>query len=120
VLPLPAQFHTLAMRWQAETGEPGSLVAGYFLGPGPGQLSTFSPGRIIPASDAFNLLAETQAPQRQPQQIALIRSDLAYWRPAAVVAVIGRRAPVPPALTVLFGRPAFRVGQVVAWRYRGS
>jgi hypothetical protein len=122
VLPPPAQFHTLAMRWQATTGEPGTLVAGYFLGPGPDRQSTFSPGLILPASDALKQLV-LQAPDvavRQSASIALIRSDLAYWRPAAIIAVPGLGSPPLPVLTVLFGRPTIRVGQVLAWRYRAS
>ena len=122
ILPPPAQFHTLAMRWQATTGEPGSLVAGYFLGPGPDRQSTFSPGLILPASKALKQFAlePPDVAVHQSAAIALIRSDLRYWRPAAIVAVRGLGSPPPPVLTVLFGRPAIRVGQVLAWRYRAS
>ena len=43
VVPIPASTFTEAMRWQADTGEPGSLVGGYFLGPGPGRATRVSP-----------------------------------------------------------------------------
>ena len=36
VVPIPNVGHTMAMRWQADTGEPGSMIGGYFLGPAPG------------------------------------------------------------------------------------
>jgi hypothetical protein len=122
VLPPPAQFHTLAMRWQATSGEPGTLVAGYFLGPGPDRQSTFSPGLILPASDVLKhlVLQPPDVAVRQSASIALIRSDLAYWRPAAIIAVPGLGSPPLPVLTVMFGRPTIRVGRVLAWRYRAS
>ncbi len=120
VLPLPAKFHTLAMRWQAETGEPDSLVAGYFLGPGPDRQSGFSPGPILPASGALKQLAEAppNVAVHESERIALIRSDLVHWRPTAVIAVPGLGSPPLPVLTLLFGKPTFRVGQVIAWLYR--
>jgi hypothetical protein len=35
VVPIPDTGHTQAMRWQADTGEPGSMIGGYFVGPAP-------------------------------------------------------------------------------------
>jgi hypothetical protein len=118
VLPLPAEFHTVAMRWQAETGEPQALVGGYFLGPGDGGLSTFSPGLIMPAEASLTQLgrAGTAAGTARAAQIALIRADVARWRPAAIVA--GPGSPPLPVLDAIFGRPSVTAGQVVAWRYR--
>jgi len=46
----------------------------------------------------------------------VIRSDLAYWRPAAVVAVTSPGSRLGHYLIELFGSPTFRVGQVLAWR----
>ena len=34
VVPIPMSTFTEPLRWQADTGEPGSLVGGYFIGPG--------------------------------------------------------------------------------------
>ena len=36
--------HSEVMHWQADTGEPGSMVGGYFLGPGPNRQATFGMG----------------------------------------------------------------------------
>ena len=33
VVPIPMSTFTEPLRWQADTGEPGSLVGGYFIGP---------------------------------------------------------------------------------------
>ena len=33
VVPIPMSTFTEPLRWQADTGEPGSLVGGYFMGP---------------------------------------------------------------------------------------
>jgi hypothetical protein len=122
VLPLPYSYQSLAMRWQAETGEPGSLVGGYLLGPGPGGQSTFSPGRTIPAAEYLDRLGR---PGTQPSapMTAMIRSDLGYWRPAAVVAVTSLGSPLGQLLSSLLGSPGVRAGQVLGWRYprvRGS
>ena len=35
VVPIPMYSFTEPLRWQADTGEPRSLVGGYFMGPGP-------------------------------------------------------------------------------------
>ena len=35
VVPVPMSTFTEPLRWQADTGEPRSLVGGYFMGPGP-------------------------------------------------------------------------------------
>src|SRR5579875_524804 len=45
VVPVPVQANTDAMRWQADTGEPGSLIGGYFIGPnGSGQAEKYGTG----------------------------------------------------------------------------
>ncbi|MGH3158241.1 MAG: hypothetical protein ACRDNF_16925 [Streptosporangiaceae bacterium] len=34
VLPFPSALQTDVMYWQADTGQPGALIGGYFIGPG--------------------------------------------------------------------------------------
>jgi len=115
VVPIPNVGHTQAMRWQADTGEPGSLIGGYFQGPGPGGQPSFDPG---PAKYTGKYVDWLWSGRRRvsASSVALIRPSLAYWRPAAVVAVTGPRSALAGVLIKLFGRPAFRVGQVLAWR----
>jgi hypothetical protein len=43
---------------------------------------------------------------------------MAFWRSSAVVAVTGPQSPVARALTRLFGRPAFHIGEVLSWQLR--
>jgi hypothetical protein len=124
VVPIPYQQSPDAMRWQADTGEPGSLIGGWFVGPdqtgharaygkslaslvqrpldelwhGPANYSPLPPAAAIPPS------------------AALMRADLASWRPAAVIAVTSPGSRLGRFLTGLLGPPAFQIGSVLAWR----
>jgi hypothetical protein len=115
VVPVPGISHTQSLRWQADTGEPGSLIGGYFLGPGPTGQATFDLGPTQLAADYLDWLWRDRrlVTAWSPR---LIRSALALWRPAAVVAVTSERSQLGQFLTGLLGRPAFQVGQVIAWR----
>ncbi len=115
VLPIPESRFTQAMRWQADTGEPATVIGGYFLGPGPSGNTKVSPG--VADADALDLdpLWAGSAPSGG-RSVAQIRANLAYLRPAAVVEVLRRRSRLGPVLAGLFGRPAFRAGRVAVWR----
>jgi len=115
VIPIPNVGHTQAMRWQADTGEPGSMIGGYFLGPGPGGQPEFDSSPAKYTGKYIDWLWSGRRPAGA-SSVALIRPALAYWRPAAVVAVTSPRSALGGVLITLFGRPAFRVGQVLAWR----
>jgi hypothetical protein len=108
VVPIPHVGDARAMRWQAQTGEPGSLIGGYFLGPGRDGQPTFNPG---PTGWAASYLQRPGSPG-----IAQLRADLAYWRPAAVVAVTSPPSWPARVLTEIFGPPTFRTGEVLVWR----
>jgi len=47
---------------------------------------------------------------------AQIRADLAYLRPAAVVAVTGRGSRLGQILASVFGQCAVQVGRTLGWR----
>jgi hypothetical protein len=115
VVPIPVVGSAQAMRWQAETGEPGSLIGGYFLGPGPARQPTFNPG---PTQWAAKYLQrrEPAGVQPSPWAIARLRADLAYWRPAAVVAAARSWSWAGRVLTEILGKPTFRAGRVLVWR----
>jgi hypothetical protein len=108
------------LRWQADTGEPGSILGGNLVGRNPaGQASWeyYGPTRInlfFVYLDALWLGRSSSLP-RAPSR-AQVRADLAYLRPAAVVAVTSRDSPLGRFLTGLFGQPARRDGRVLAWR----
>jgi hypothetical protein len=115
VVPIPDSHFTQAMRWQADTGEPGSLIGGFFLGPGRAGDTAVSPGPATADALYLDPLWAGRAPATDRSR-AQIRADLGYWRPDAVVEVIWRRSRVGPILTGLLGRPAFRIGSLLVWR----
>ena len=116
VVPIPNVGHTMAMRWQADTGEPGSMIGGYYLGPTPGtRQAMFDP---MPARSTAHYLDKIWAGVRplNSAAVASIRAALAIWRPAAVVAVTSPGSPIGRVLIKLLGRPGYRGGGVLAWR----
>jgi len=116
VVPLALGRRPEVLRWQADTGEPASMIGGYFVGPNKsGQQTIYIPG---PASTAYQYLDSLWIgpPPAGTLPRGLINGDLAYWRPAAAVAVTGRGSRLARYLTGLFGRPSFGIGDVLAWR----
>jgi hypothetical protein len=115
VLVVPLQPPTV-MRWQADTGVPGSMIGGYCIAPTPGtgQAELCGSGRK-PTADYLNDLWLGK-PGAVAPSIAQLRSDLRYWRPAAIVAVTSRDSRLGRYLSNVFGRPALQDGSVLAWR----
>jgi hypothetical protein len=118
VVPVPYSHLTEPMRWQADTGEPGSLMGGWFVGPnqnGHATVEFFGKPRVRKAFLYLDKLwAGTLDAQAPPA--SKVRADLAYLRPAAVVAVTGRNSALERYLATWFGPPTFGVGRVLAWR----
>ncbi len=114
VVPVPTATLTAALRWQADTGEPASLIGGYFTGPAwNGQAYVDGNGVAVTAQYLDGLWSGN--PVAAPTA-AQVRSDLNTWRPSAVVAVTSPGSPLGRYLARLFGRPAVRSGGVLAWR----
>lgn len=107
--------HTDVMRWEAETGEPSLVVGGYFLGPSKTGQAVFNLGSMQPAAEFLNYLWKGKG-SGSPRARAMIRAALVYWRPAAIVAVTRLGSRLERFLAAVAGRPAFRAGQVIAWR----
>ena len=104
------------MRWQADTGEPGSMSGGYFIGPdqaGQGRMYGGSPAKAAATSIDAMWLDPAHGQGPSPGQL---RGYLAQWRPAAVVAVTRRTSRLGRLLTAVLGRPEFAAGQVLGWR----
>ena len=115
-VPVPLQRHTEVMRWEADTGDPAAMIGGYFIGPDKsGQQELYIRGPATTAEQYLDALWGGPPP-RDPLSPGLIRADIAYWRPAAVVAVTGQGSRLERFLAGLFGPPAFAVGGVLAWR----
>jgi hypothetical protein len=115
VVPIPDNHFSQPMRWEADTGEPASMIGGFFLGPNRSGQTQVSPGPA--GADALYLdpLWKGKAPSVH-RSLAQIRADLANWHPAAVIDVLRRQSRLGPVLAGLLGRPAFRVGQLLVWR----
>jgi hypothetical protein len=118
VVPVPYSHSPQALGWQADTGDPGSLIGGWFMGPdqsGQASVEYFGPHRLTTAVLDLDALWSGKS-----RSLGLSRgqlgADLAYWRPAAVVAVTSRGSRLGQLLTSLFGRPDVQVGRVLAWR----
>jgi hypothetical protein len=115
VVPVSLLGQTQAMRWQADTGVPGSLNLGYLLGPGHGGQAAFTPSPAKPAARYLNALWAGRTRVRGPSP-AQLRAEVAYLRPQAVVADTSLSSPVGHVLASLFGRPSFRAGSLLVWR----
>jgi hypothetical protein len=114
VLIIPDLYYPL--RWQAQTGVPGSMVGGGdVIEPGQtGQATSYIYNRLSTAVYLTNLWQGTVS-GRAPSQ-SQIRKDLAYWQLSAIVTVTGRSSRLGRFLTGEFGQPTAQVGDVLAWR----
>jgi len=118
VVPVPYSHSPDAMRWQATTGQPGSLAGGWFIGPGPtGQAVTeyYGPPQTTALAKYLDTLWSGK-PDPYPPTPQMVRSALGYWRPAAVVAVTSPQSRLEHFLAGILGQPTFRAGSVLAWR----
>jgi hypothetical protein len=119
VVPVPYSHQPAPMRWQAETGEPGSIMGGWFVGPdsaGQATVEYFGPWDTTLASRYLNDLWAGSPTGTRGIPWSVMRAAIAYWRPAAIVAVTGARSRLGRAMTRIFGPPAVRAGRVLAWR----
>jgi len=115
VVPVPLVSRTPPMRWQADTGEPASMIGGYFSAPDSTGAPLFTIGPTMPAADYLNRLALTRL-RPDLASAELVRSALRSWRPAAVVAVTRPGSRLARFLASLLGPAAFHVGGVLVWR----
>jgi hypothetical protein len=117
VVPLPYSQQGEAMLWQADSGRPGKLVAGWFLGPGPsghGASSYWGPRYTTRSVFCLDALWRHATPAAGCA--ANVRRALRYWHPAAVVADTASGTPLGRLLNGLLGQPATRDGRLLAWR----
>ncbi len=125
VLPLAYGHQSLPLRWYAETGLPGSMNGGYFIGPErDGQARSYGGPALqdfaISIDSLWGLSTPVHGQAAQPPvhapTAAALRGWVARWRPAAVVAVTRRSSRLGRLLTAVFGPPDFAVGRVLGWR----
>jgi hypothetical protein len=117
VVPVPYSQQGEAMLWQADTGQPAKLVAGWFLGPNAsghaddGYWGPHFNARTVQCLDALWL-----GPASINGCATAFKLALAYWHPAAVVADTGPGTPLGQFLAASLGKPAVQDGQLLAWR----
>ena len=130
VVPVPMSTFTEPLRWQADTGEPRSLVGGYFMGPGPHGRGYIDGTGTPPAGlylNAMWLFSQQGLPRALaagvPPNVPVkfvtdtkMREQISAWRVSAVVAVAKPGSRLGRYLTVLLGTPAVVTGDVTAWR----
>ena len=114
VVPVPTATITEALRWQADTGEPRSLIGGYFVGPAWNGHAYVEGNGVAATAQYLDGLWTGQVVARP--SAAQARADLRTWQPAAIVAVTNPNSALAHYLEGWFGRPAIREGSVLAWR----
>jgi hypothetical protein len=137
VVPIPMSTFTEPLRWQADTGEPGSFVGGYFMGPAWNGRGYIDADGTPPAGLYLNAmwlksspglprsLADGVPESAYPRSASFVgvkavtdtamRAQIAAWRVTAVVAVAKPDSVLGRYLTALFGQPAAATGDVLAW-----
>ena len=138
VVPIPMSTFTEPLRWQADTGEPGAMAGGYFLGPARNG-HPYTDGSGTPPAGLYLNLMWLESGSSLPQALGAavpasaypgssgyvpvrrvsdtkVRAQIAAWRVSAVVAVTRPDSMLGRYLTTLLGRPAAAAGDVLAWR----
>jgi len=125
-VPLASGAYPTPMRWQADTGLPADMTAGYFIGPvagGQAYVGGYGPSATEAYLDALwlesgtgpvdgaGVVASPTAPTPQQAVDWLAQSGL-----TDVVAVTGLGSPLANYLSSLLGPPATESGSVIGWR----
>jgi hypothetical protein len=113
--PFPYSATSQLLRWQADTGEPATMIGGMFIAPGEhGSRARAGRAGMTPTSYYIDYLWGG-LPATAPST-AQINADLAVWKPAAVVAVTTPGSPLGKFLIRIFGQPTTRIGAMLGWR----
>ena len=116
-VPLPYAHEGEAMLWQADTGQPAKMVAGWFVGPDKkGHAAAAYWGPRYTTQTVRCLDALWQGSPSGGNCAAAVRASLRYWHPTAVVADTSLGAPLGRFLTSLLGKPDIQDAQMLAWR----
>jgi hypothetical protein len=123
VVPIPTPFFTAPQRWQAETGEPASLVGGYFIARAQnGHEEIGGMGQSLEAlylnyrwSKSTGISVNYKYPGGAVTP-AMVQKQIAAWHPAAVIAVTGENSPLENFLLLVVGKPTVITGSVLGWR----
>jgi hypothetical protein len=136
-VPVPMSTFTEPLRWQATTGQPRSVVGGYFIGPAWNERS-YIDGSGLPAAARYLNLIWACSPAALPTTLkaevppgvcqatnvkgvspAKMRDQIKAWRVSAVVAVTTPGSLLAHYLTSLLGTPSVGTSDVISWRAPG-
>jgi hypothetical protein len=117
--PFPNADNSQVMRWQAMTGYPATMIGGDFIAPDqPGDIGRAGRAGMTPTSYYIDDLYDPALGTPTLPSQAQIQSDLAGWKPNAVVAAVSPSSTIGKFLIDLFGQPDTQIGQVLGWKYK--
>jgi hypothetical protein len=117
ILPFPSGIANEAESWQARTGQPGTMIGGYFLAPGPtGRASFYFDNHTEQTAVALYLYRVWDGVHSPSPSDAEIRAVIRNWHTAAIVVVAGQHSAIAQLLTRFFGEPTYRIDSVLSWR----
>jgi hypothetical protein len=125
-VPTPADSFTSPLRWQADTSLPGSMVAGYFIGPVAGGQAFAGAYGLSATSLYLNWLwaasgtegvstAGLQSNAKAPPA-GMARAWIKSTGVTSVVAVTSPSSPLANYLDQVLGMPSVQSGDVLGWR----
>jgi hypothetical protein len=103
------------MRWQADTGQPGSLVGGYCIAPNAAGKARSCRGGKSATAEYLNALYKGAKNAVSPGR-KHVAADLAKMKPAGIIVVTSPGSRLERAAVKLFGLPTVQVGTVFGWR----
>ncbi len=116
VVPVPYAQVSQPLRWYADTGYPGSMNGGYFIGPNrQGSAMGYGGPEARATAVSIDALWHPSSRAKSPTA-AQMRGYVARWRPAAVLAVTRRTSRLGRLLSTVLGPPSFTTGRVLVWR----
>ncbi len=115
VVPVPTPTLDNAMRWQAQGGQRISLIGGYFEGPAWNGHAYIEGNGLPPLAYYLDNLWAGNASGPAPAA-SQVSADLAYWKPAAVLADAASQPSLRRYLEQLFGPPTISYGSMLGWR----
>jgi len=118
VLPLDGP-HT--MGWQAVTGEPFSVVAGYCIAPAPNGQAAVCGNRYTLTSSEWAASLQlgklaSGVPRIHGPSVSTMTRAISNWQAGAVVTAAGSHSAIATYLTRFFGPPTASQGRVLGWR----
>src|SRR5260221_9579616 len=108
VVPVPTNILTPAMRWQADTGQPSSIVGGYFIGPGAGRQAYIRRTCVKPGGWIFDRLWAAGLRPASAFAVAAAAAGLPTADQAGPAPVGDGPTPAPGRADLAAGPPAAR------------